>query len=259
MNIIDTELQKFAIEMNAPLLAWKEFGTEMNYFTNKDYYRFDSLPDCHVKVNVENIIEYRDTLRSNYKRKFLSDSQLQEKGILIEEKVFGMDDVGQFYEGYIKVMKRTKQKLEIYSIQFFYELALCKNLTIHLLTVSDNKEQISALVSIDLNAVNFLLVSKELQEYKNPLYNWLMQAVIKKAIECKKPLLKMGQTSYYSKQSIGAQLIPLHIFLKHRSKIWQKLLGIIGPILFPSPSIKDLNVFKKFDPSTPKKYHLRKV
>ena len=174
----------------------------------------------------------------------MSKKQLREKEVMVEEKPFAIDDVEDFFEGYQSVMKRTNQKLEVYSKRFFYELALMTQLKIGLITVSNQKEKISALVGEDDKAMNFLLVSKNSDKYSQPLYSWLIQAIVRLSLEKEKPLLKLGQTSYYSKQTVGAQLLPLFVYLKHKNIIWHRIIGLIGSLLFPNTVYKELNVFK---------------
>ena len=236
-------LESFATETNSRLLAWKEFTKDISLLLSLGYHRFPSLPDCQVFCDADSIEEYTGRMRSNYRRKFYTDEKLASMNVEIWEEPFTIVHVEDFHNGYLQVMQRTPQKLEVYSKAFFYQLASSPQLQILRLTIRHENEVISALIAEDHLALNFLLVSKVKAHYELPLYNWLLQKIIRTGIASGKKLIKLGQTSYYSKQSVGGKLVPLHFYIKHTRNVFNLLLERMGPMLFPSAEITRLRIF----------------
>ena len=59
--------------------------------------------------------------------------------------------------------------------------------------------------------------------------------------------VELGQTSYQLKSRLGARAIPMYLFLKHRKPLWNLLLRVLGPMLFPATPLPPKRVFRDTD------------
>ncbi|MEJ2004874.1 MAG: hypothetical protein P8X57_07905, partial [Cyclobacteriaceae bacterium] len=234
-------LDQFASETNSDVIIWKEFSAKIPFLLSLGYHEYPSIPDCHVDCDISSFNEFLQRIRSNYRRKFYTQDILNHSNVQISEAEFSKEHVENFYQGYLQVLERSTQKLETYSIDFFYQLASLPELRIRKLTIRHENESISALIAKDHQALNFLLVSKVNTRYELPLYNWMLQKMVRLGVSSKKSIVKLGQTSYYSKQAVGARLVDLHFYIKHTNKLKDHLLQSVGSWLFPKPVITPLN------------------
>jgi hypothetical protein len=242
-------MEKFARNKNCTLLAWKEFPAsfDSSQLEQLKYLRLLSLPDTLVNIPESGSEKYLSLLRSPYRRKMkrtINRLNGIELDIAVTVKPFMNTDVEIFYSGYHAVMKRTKVKLEIYP-KLFFELLASQNLQTQVLTVSSADETVSALLIPDIHALNFILVSKEKESYKNGLYSELLRAIIIYGLTNGFNKIKMGQTSYYSKMTVGAEVENLYFYLYSKKKIVNFALNTFREILFPKVNLPEVNALKK--------------
>ena len=90
----------------------------------------------------------------------------------------------------------------------------------------------------------FALVAKDHADYEDALYAILLRCLALYAIKGGFREVRMGQTSSYSKMSMGAQPKRLDAYIKMRGRLRHKLLERFGSLLFPEEPTPDLTVFK---------------
>lgn len=244
-NLTHNVLTSWAEEEKVKLQIWKELpeGMLQNQFRDLDYLRFSSIPDMQLPLNWTGIGDYLAQMRSAYRRKVktnLADWKHQ-RGYSLRR--FRPEDVSEFYHGYARVMQRTSTRLEMYPEEFFRHLALSDN-AVDILSATGGGQKISALLVEESDVLNFILVSKPLETYPHGLYNKLLHGAAFAGIEKRKKLLRYGQTSVYSKSSVGCAPVNLKIYLRHHNSAVHFLLAGLGRHLFPETKCTTLKVFR---------------
>ncbi len=240
------EQTKWAKELDVKLKIWKELPEAYpnRLLGDSGFLSFPSLPDMQLQTNFLSPLDYLARMRSNYSRKLHKThiEWVERRGFYLSP--FRSEDVASFFEGYRAVIQRTPVKLEIYKHRFF-EALTSSDLNPELLVVERNDKKIMALLIEEKEVLNLILVSKPEKRYTDNLYSKLLHGVAFLATERGKSLLRLGQTSDYSKAALGSTPQPLRIYIRHDRPYVQSLLGKFGHLLFPdTPDIR-LNVFKK--------------
>ena len=112
------------------------------------------------------------------------------------------------------------------------------------LTNEENGESLLALMIAAGDVLAFALVAKDHADYEDALYAILLRCLALYAIKGGFREVRMGQTSSYSKMSMGAQPKRLDAYIKMRGRLRHKLLERFGSLLFPEEPTPDLTVFK---------------
>jgi hypothetical protein len=172
----------------------------------------------------------------------LTDGNNEPKLII---KIPDVNDAAIFYKLYLEVMKRAKNKMEILNKDFFENIFESLKSNCRLIQVVYNKNVIgSALIFQKDDVMTFLLVgldysrNNEFDVYFNIIYR-----IISLAIENKCRVLEMGQTSYYLKQRCGGNCEEMFFYIKSQNKIFNYLLSVFKPLLFPTIKLNELHVF----------------
>ncbi len=243
---IQKQLLDWAEKEKIALQIWKEFpeNHQSSHFSEWGFLRFPSLSDFHLDtVKWPDAKTYVEAMKSSYRRKLRPSWEMWQRGQGFELKRFSPADVPDFYEGYRAVMKRTDTKLEIYPSTFFEKLANSP-LPFQILTVKEGNHKISALLFFEDEILNFILVSKNQNSYENNLYGRLIHFTVFLAIHRNMSKIRFGQTSEYTKMSMGSEAVPLHFYLKSASKPVHYILKYFGNHIFPSAKTINHRVFK---------------
>ena len=186
-----------------------------------------------MDINFASFDEYLKTLssvsRSGLKRKL----KKIESQVKIDLEITNKPDEGtlsEIYALYLQTYEKQEIGLEKLSIDFFRNIS--KNMP-------DETEFFLWKINNKLVAFAFCLVSGDYFidyylgfdysiAYKYNLYFVRFRDLINWCIENKIKKYEMGQTGYESKRRLGFRLIPLCIYVKHRSKLFNPVFKILN-------------------------------
>ena len=257
-------MEAWASEERCTILAWKEWSEDQGMrelVLGQGYVAAPTPPDHSLPDLPATVEEYVGSMRSSYRRKYKDALALMDgegpvwtSGKLrLEEGPFTVEVADEFNRGYLSLMERTKVRLETYPHAFFTGLATSTLDTRALrLTNEENGESLIALMIAAGDVLAFALVAKDHADYEDALYAVLLRSIALYAIKGGFREVRMGQTSSYSKCSMGAQPRRLESYLRVRGGLRHKALARWSSVLFPEEETPDLSVFKETEPAPAK-------
>jgi hypothetical protein len=72
----------------------------------------------------------------------------------------------------------------------------------------------------------------------------MLYEIVRHAIEARLRWIKLGITTYVAKTDLGAEMVPLYMYMKHRTWLFPKLSPWLFRKMTPLPEPIDKNVFK---------------
>ena len=184
--------------------------------------------------------DYLDTLRSPYRRRAMQILQSFQGVTSVSTGCNSFTTA--HYQLYLQIMKRTKNKLETLSLDFFINLPsnfrLCSYYTGDVLicwhiTCSDQNQLFFFFGGHDYGLLN------QYQLYFNNLFG-----ILKQFIADGYQKLDLGQTAEIAKMKAGGQLQPKVLFLYHRNAFVQLLLRLFKPFISYHPPELSVHIFK---------------
>lgn len=267
LNLLVKEMEVIAKDYEINILSFKEFNS--NYCKSlallpyKNFIKAPSIPYVYLHINQDwnSFDDYLKSMRHTFRRqinkslnKLQLDNRFSPSSELINRKDLPVikvvmpqvSDALNFYEQYIEVMKRAKNKMEILNKDFFENIFNYLKANSSLIqVVFDNKVIGSAVICQKDKVMTFLLVGLDYSMNKKfDVYFNIVYRIISLAIENKCTVLEMGQTSYYLKQRCGGKCEEMFFYIKARNKTINYLLSLFKPLLFPQINVDELNVFR---------------
>lgn len=246
-----------------PYSVFKEFKSGEAYslkeLRGQGYFQAYSLPNAELELPGQNFDDYLISLRHPYRRQIKNslkkigqkrpsiDKKSKRSGDEIHFELIGAEnfDFKAFYRLYISVMDRAEVKLEILNETFFENFFRAMHQEVKILCLYHGDRLLGAFViSLINDTLSFIWTGKEGGRDQYDTYSNLMTAMIQCAYDHNCKTIVFGQTSYYPKQRMGAQIDDLHIFFKCH-KYWKhRILEMLNPLLFPQLKPPTLKVFK---------------
>jgi len=264
-KIIAREMKTLAKEWKIRFLSFKEF-LEHNknlgrQLMEEGFFLANSIPYMSMKVNWNSFSAYINSLRHAYRRHILLSLRkiecYQPKIIHSDEYDNNMPGVKwflsdpgwmgphKFHHLYLKVMERTKTKLETLNQAFFEELFKEKR-HYQLLSLVDRGDILSSAILVTHGeTLTFMLVGRENEKDEYNSYFNLIYGIIALAIEKKYKKIKLGQTSYWVKQSIGGAAEDQYIYFACTGKIRHRILKSLNQLIFPPTKLNSVRAFKE--------------
>ena len=265
MEGLDRKMQEIAGEVRAKLLVMKEFDTETcqnwTVLLQHGYFKANSIPSMDLSMEWSSYGGYLADMRHSYRRQ-IKHSLKKIKNECISDADNWMSGNDQaicrinhweactpdlFYEMYLKVMDRTETKLETLNRDFFRHCFARHRDEMLLLTIEKDGEILSAgLLFPHAPFLTFALVANKYRvlSESDPYFN-LIHAMVRLAIEEGFEQLKLGQTTYWIKQRVGALPSDRFLFLKANNRGVHFLLKMLREILFPALHLPLIRVFKR--------------
>lgn len=199
-----------------------------NMFTDYDYKVVDSLPTSFVKIEWNSFDEYVEEFKSKIKVKMRRNIKRFENGNL-EVKI--VDNYSCYVEDMIRlynnVYEKAENKFEKLNKEFLSSINENLNDKSKAIIVLKGDKVIGIeLIVEDNDILRPLYVGidyKYNEEYR--LYFNMIYQIIKVGIERKKKYVELGQTCYYPKIKAGAFVEKMHMYIRFRSHILNKLFG----------------------------------
>ncbi len=239
-------------------LFWKEWNpgdAPYRAILDAGYIAAPTLPDHRVRLGAAGggSSSFLGALRSAYRRKFRTAAALlrgpgpqwRHGPLVLEEIPFRPERASAFHHGYESVMARTKVRLERYPAAFFEALA-SSGLDLRLLRLSHDghRESLTALLVAEKEVLTFMLVAKDRAHYHEGLYTTLLQCIVLLGERYGVAEVRLGQTSAWSKSSIGAGQWRLETLLRATSPWRQWILERAVRAFFPETVPTQFHVFR---------------
>ena len=224
------------------------------------FFLANSIPYMSMKVNWDSFSAYINSLRHAYRRHILLSLRKiechQPNIIHSDEYDSKMPDVKwvlsdpdwvspqKFHHLYLKVMDRTKIKLETLNLAFFAELFKDKRHYQLLSLVVRGNILSSAILVNHGETLTFMLAGRENEKDEYNSYFNLVYGIIAHAIEKKYKRIKLGQTAYWVKQSIGSAAEDQYIYFACTGKIRHQILKSLNHLIFPPTKLNSVRAFK---------------
>lgn len=204
-----------------------------------------TMPTIQLTHNFSTWQEYEDALRSDYRRR-LTKVTGTFKDIETRKGNCSRFDAA-FHDLYLEILKRTNTPLETLSLDFFRNLP-----DSFLLTSYHYQADILAwhITKTDGHVLYFFFggTNYQLNEQYNAYFNNLI-GILKEAIDLGCSMIEYGQTAEIPKTRLGGIPLELNLFLYHRNKALNILLGIMKNVLQYRRKIPVVHVFKSLDPN----------
>lgn len=226
-----------AINGNVPLVLMKEFWPQ--HFEESQGLKKNGFKDFQIDVNMvlaihpdwNNFDDYLQSMVSKFRTKAKS---VMKKSVLVEERDMDVDDI-EAYAGsveslYQKVIERADFNFGQLNAKTF---ALLKKELNHRFSFKGyflDNQMIgfrSGFLLDEVFEANYIGVDYTINEdialYQRMLYNY-----VKEAIDLGVREIQLGRTSELLKSSLGAQPVPMKLYVKHKNILSNQL---IRPIL----------------------------
>ncbi|NNE02819.1 MAG: GNAT family N-acetyltransferase [Flavobacteriaceae bacterium] len=259
IELISTYMKKIAKRKRIKHLFFKEFSEDVigNFKNLSDhgFIRAFSLPYMEMDVHWDSFEEYLKSLKHKYRRKIrkgLAKLNIDEKNFTFDlEKLgahlnsYNKGSAKEFYRGYLAIMARASNKLEVLSYNFFKLLFRRFQHKMDLLEIRNGKEVLASGILIkEGDGLFFMLCG--LPEAKNqefdPYFN-LLYAIVNLAIKRRCSKIYLGQTAYWSKQQIGGYPKQRFIYYHSSRKIIHYAVNKFKSSIFPQIALKEVSVF----------------
>lgn len=206
------------------------------------YKKIESLPTSFVEIKWDNFEEYVDSykskikvkMRRNLKRFYCND---------IEVKL--VDDFEPYVADMIKLYYNVYEKAEYKFEKLNEEFLRCINLNLgnksKAIIVYKRHEIIGIeLIVEDEDILRPLYVGLDYKyNEEHRLYFNMIYQIIKVGIELKKKYVELGQTCYYPKLKAGAEIGNLHMYIRFRNNLFNKILGDLLYTMFADFAFKE--------------------
>ena len=262
---IAAEMKTLAKEWEISFLSVKEFLEHSKQtgkqFLKEGFFLANSIPYITLPIRWNSFSTYISSLRHAYRRHILQ--ALHKIGCdyptitpvnEYDKNAFGVKwvlskpcwvDPEEYHALYLRVMGRTKTKLETLNEDFFKELFNDDRQQYELLSlVKKGKIISSALLVTHGDTLTFILVARANEKDKYDSYFNLVYGIIAYAIEQKFTKVKLGQTAYWIKQSVGGIPENQYLYFACTGKLRNFILKKLNRLIFPEMKLKSINVFK---------------
>jgi predicted N-acyltransferase len=263
-SLLSSAMKQLAKESGARFMAIKEFRPaefkRFSFFEDEGFFPGNSIPYMYLTIRWKNFEEYLLSLRHPYRRKIqlslkkMECSRPQVKSIkefdpACKKACIVLSDpqhtnAEEWYKMYLGVMGRTTTKLETLN-QAFFENLLKENKDLKVMSLIAGGKTISSGILVKQgDSLTFMLAGRENDKDAYDSYFNLVYAIIAYAIESGCSILKLGQTAYWVKQSVGAKPENEYLYFASTSKFWHSVISNFRNVFFPATVLKEIHVFK---------------
>jgi predicted N-acyltransferase len=238
----------------------KELGVQ---FLKEGFFLANSIPYMSMDIRWHNFSAYITSLRHSYRRHILRSLhkvKCEEPVIIHSDEYDGnspritwvLSEPGwmspqQYHHLYMKVMERTKTKLETLNEDFFTELFKDASHYQLLSLVERGNILSSALLVPHGDTLTFMLSGRENDKDEYDSYFNLVYGIVALAIQCGCKKLKLGQTAYWVKQCVGGLPEQELIYFASRRPVIHRILKSLRNVIFPELTVKTVEIFHKTD------------
>jgi hypothetical protein len=199
-----------------------------------------TLPSCRLNICWANISDYKNSLRSGYRRR-LNKALTAWNEVEVNQLSTGLKFDETLYNLYAQVYERSEFKLERLGIDFFRQFPS----TIHVCRVQG--KAIAFFQTVDYGSeLIFLLGGMDYaQRDRYDIYFNLLFEIIRYAINHGYTSVDLGQTAEETKMRFGCTLLPKRFVASHSNRLIKGLAQRFSDVLGYSLSLPEYNIFKE--------------
>ena len=214
-------------------------------FATHGYSTLQNLPEAVLEIRWNSFDAYVADMRSSYRRKVklnlarIADRQITSE-LLSDFSHLSAQFVAQWRTLFDSAIEYKREILT----QAFYD-----NINTHLpnaraLVFYEQGRLIAhCLLLFEDDVLRWMYVGKESTATED-LYPFMLYEIVRHAIEAKKRSIKLGITTYVAKTDLGAEMVPLFMYLKHRTRLFPRLAPWLFQKMTSLPEFKTKSVFK---------------
>lgn len=213
--------------------------------TAHGYSTLPNLPDAVLEVRWRTFDAYLADMRSSYRRKVkLNLSRIADRGIRSELLKDFRDLADVFVAQWQYIYDRaTEYKREILTPAFYRNI---NNLpgSRALVFYQQGRMIGHCLLLFEDDVLRWMYVGKDGEESED-LYPFMLYEIVRHAIEAGMRWIKLGITTYVAKTDLGAEMVPLYMYMKHRTRLFPKFSPWVFRQMTPPPARIVKSVFKR--------------
>lgn len=254
-----------AEQVLAQLVAAAETIAEeagLNYLLFRDYRdeergRFDALtahgysvlpnlPDAVLEIHWRSFDAYLADMRSSYRRKVkLNLSRVAGRQIRSELLEDFRHLADTFVTQWLYVYDHaTEYKREVLTPAFYRNINTQLPGSRALVFYQQDRLIGHCLLLFEDDVLRWMYVGKDAEEAED-LYPFMLYEIVRHAIEAGVRWLKLGITTYVAKTDLGAEMVPLYMYMKHRTRLFPKLSPWLFRRMTPLPPQIAKSVFRR--------------
>lgn len=208
--------------------------------TIKKIVKMQTLPTLIFKKKDEHWAGFLNNIKHAYRRRILKAT---EKILHVDKRIEPcFMFTKEHYNQYLAIMNRTETKLEILAFDFFKKLP--DNYQLFSL-YHDNELLVWHISVSDAKTYYFLFggINYELRDKYDSYCNNLI-SIIKEGFDTPCTTINLGQTALVSKNRLGAEIVPLRMFMYHHNLIIRLVLSFSKRLISYKIRDKSVNVYK---------------
>jgi predicted N-acyltransferase len=197
-----------------------------------------------LEIHWRSFDDYVADMRSGYRRRVkLNLARIADKDIRSEL----LDDFSHLSEQFVEQWTHlydnaTEYKREVLTRAFYDNINHLPNAKA-LVFYKRGRMIAHCLLLFEGDVLRWMYVGKDGAEAED-LYPFMLYEMVRHAIAANMRWVKLGITTYIAKTDIGAEMVPLFMYMKHRTRLFPKLSPWLFKQMTPLPEMADKNVFK---------------
>lgn len=245
--------EQVALDIGAKVVLFRDFHDGelefYNFLRGLGYKRIHNLPGTRLEVRWKSFDEYLGELRSEYRNKTRARMKKFQKagGEMRLVRDFGdrAADLERLWKNVYDLA--TEYKREVLLQDFFRQVdAHLGERSAVLLAEVGGKTAGFMLLFYDDETLIPIFCGLDYEQNKDGcVYLNLFYHVVKVAIEAGVKDIDMGITTLVPKLEVGAEVVPLHMYMKHLSPALHCVVPNLFENMTPQPRIRSRNVFRK--------------
>ena len=204
-----------------------------------------NFPEAVLRIRWATFQDYVSDMRSGYRRKVkINTDKLNDKGIttelLSEFRHLAGDLVTQWKHIYDNA---REYKREVLTREFYENINDALPDAKVLVFRKEGRMIAHCLLLFEGDVLRWMYVGKDAEEATD-LYPFMLYEIVRVAIESDVKAVKLGITTYVAKTDVGAELVPLYMYMKHDTRVFPKIAPWLFSKMTHLPNLKPKSVFK---------------
>ncbi len=252
---IHREIEGLGEKLNLKMFLFRDFyEKELCFFdslTGKNYARIHNLPNAKIPIRWKSFEEYLDSMKSNYRRKII---KRMEHLYLNNVSVELLEDFSEYSDDLLRLWTNVNNNAKEYcreklTASFFKNLDTCMGSRSRIILMKKNNVPVGcALLLFDDDVLVSMYYGLDYKYNKDFfLYFNLLYKTVEIAIEYGMKEVDMGITTLVPKKDLGADIIPLYMYMKYTMPGFRMLVPKAFDSMTPQDELMPRNVFKDGD------------
>ncbi|MFH0935644.1 MAG: GNAT family N-acetyltransferase [Candidatus Omnitrophota bacterium] len=250
---ISRAMFSIAKEEDARVVAFKDFDSAylhlLDPLLNKGFFKMESLPSTVMEINFssfqEHLLGLSAVSRYDLRRKF---RKVDRSGLKIKMQVtprLDNEELAQVYELYLQTVNRQDMGFEIAPMEFFRVISenMPTQAKYFLWRINNKLVGFALCLSSQDYFIDLYLGFDYSVAYQYHLYFIKIRDLMNWCAENNFKTYEMGMTNYEPKKRLDFKFIPLYTYVRHRNRLANPFLKILGGFFSPlnfDPTLKKM-------------------